>query len=277
MPQTVTSYFTFVRKTPARSSEVNQNFNNYRGSILPINTDTQTSSDDTHDLGKNLKRFRTGYFGTSINIRDLTTTGTIAFQGQGLTTTTLNLFIDDTVACAWPEPQSVVVTATGSYGNLVIGATNLGDSTTGQNATSELGITTAAMRNTTLTIATTGRPIEYGIIAQLASGYLSALSALGYDPPGIRTGGGTSDQTIALVFLVRNGTTLPAFYSGWGDPNLDYSPASTYGIQVPPAGFKLYDLNPAQTTASIYYLSYRGFSTNHSFGWRQCVPYVREI
>lgn len=48
---TVTSFFTFVAGTKARASQVNTNFDNYRGHILPINTDTATASHQTHDLG----------------------------------------------------------------------------------------------------------------------------------------------------------------------------------------------------------------------------------
>lgn len=66
MPNTITTYHSFAPNTPARSSEVNTNFNNYRGTILPINSDTATSSDNTHDLGSTEHRWRSGYFGSTL-------------------------------------------------------------------------------------------------------------------------------------------------------------------------------------------------------------------
>lgn len=51
MANTVASYFQFQSKTPARSSEVNNNFGLYRGTLLPINPNTATASNNTWDLG----------------------------------------------------------------------------------------------------------------------------------------------------------------------------------------------------------------------------------
>lgn len=48
---TITAFYTFVPLTKIRSAHVNNNFDVLRGHSLPINTDTQTSSNLTHDLG----------------------------------------------------------------------------------------------------------------------------------------------------------------------------------------------------------------------------------
>jgi len=66
MPTTITSFYTFTPDTKARSTEVNTNFNNYRGSILPVNTDTQTASDNTHDLGVSDHRWANAYITNNI-------------------------------------------------------------------------------------------------------------------------------------------------------------------------------------------------------------------
>jgi len=60
MPTTITSYVTVVANTKARATDVNINFNNHRGSLVPINTDTASASDNTHDLGTTEHRWRTG-------------------------------------------------------------------------------------------------------------------------------------------------------------------------------------------------------------------------
>lgn len=51
MSDTITSFFNFERKTPAKSSEVNQNFSAMRGDLIPIAEDTQTSTDNENSLG----------------------------------------------------------------------------------------------------------------------------------------------------------------------------------------------------------------------------------
>jgi hypothetical protein len=48
---TITAFYTFISGTKARASQVNANFDNYRGTLIPINTDTISASHQTHDLG----------------------------------------------------------------------------------------------------------------------------------------------------------------------------------------------------------------------------------
>lgn len=48
---TITSFYTFIAGTRARAIQVNTNFDNFRGNILPINTDTATASHQVHNLG----------------------------------------------------------------------------------------------------------------------------------------------------------------------------------------------------------------------------------
>jgi hypothetical protein len=51
MPSTITAFATFVPNTKAKSSEVNTNFSNFRGNLIPIEESTSTSSNVTHYLG----------------------------------------------------------------------------------------------------------------------------------------------------------------------------------------------------------------------------------
>jgi len=51
MASTITAFATFVPGTKAKSSEVNTAFSNFRGDIVPINSDTITASNLTHKLG----------------------------------------------------------------------------------------------------------------------------------------------------------------------------------------------------------------------------------
>ena len=51
MADTITSFTTFAAGTKARSSQVNANFSNFRGSMIPIETDTAAGSHQAHELG----------------------------------------------------------------------------------------------------------------------------------------------------------------------------------------------------------------------------------
>jgi hypothetical protein len=61
MPNTITSYTTFVADTKARAGQVNTNFSNHRGDLIPINTDTATASNLTHGLGTTEHRWTSSY------------------------------------------------------------------------------------------------------------------------------------------------------------------------------------------------------------------------
>jgi len=52
MPNTITQFFTFTAGTPARSSQVDTNFSNFRGDLIPVFPNSQGSSDLAHDLGQ---------------------------------------------------------------------------------------------------------------------------------------------------------------------------------------------------------------------------------
>lgn len=85
MPTTITAYTTFVADTKARASEVNSNFSNHRGDLLPVNTDTATASHRTHDLGASdhywdklfTQNINFGLTSTSVSIFQALTTGSL--------------------------------------------------------------------------------------------------------------------------------------------------------------------------------------------------------
>ena len=61
MPSTITAYTTFVAGNTIKSSEVNANLSNHRGTLVPINSDTATASDGTHDLGSTEHKWNNAY------------------------------------------------------------------------------------------------------------------------------------------------------------------------------------------------------------------------
>jgi hypothetical protein len=89
MPSTVTSYTTFQKNTKALSADVNTNFSNHRGDLVPINSDTASASDNTHNLGAGDHRWLTNYL-NKIDFETSTTTATLI--NQGVTTNTTGAF-----------------------------------------------------------------------------------------------------------------------------------------------------------------------------------------
>lgn len=71
MSNTVTTYYTFVAGTKARASNVNTNFSNHRGDLVPINSDTASASDNSHDLGTSDHRWRTAYLGRPVKVNNV--------------------------------------------------------------------------------------------------------------------------------------------------------------------------------------------------------------
>jgi len=68
MPNTISSFYSFSPNTKARASEINTNFNNFRGALLPINTDTLTTADSTFDLGNSSYYWKDLYISGNINV-----------------------------------------------------------------------------------------------------------------------------------------------------------------------------------------------------------------
>jgi hypothetical protein len=89
MPNTITTYYTFQPGTKARSSQVNTNFSNYRGDLLPINENTISASNHTHNVGGPDHYWNYGYF-DQIDLRTSTTTATVIISGD--TSATLGAF-----------------------------------------------------------------------------------------------------------------------------------------------------------------------------------------
>lgn len=81
MPDTITSFTEFAAGTKARAAQVNENFANYRGNLLPINALTASASHLTHNLGSTSHRFLTSYVG-QVDFESSTATAAVAVKGD---------------------------------------------------------------------------------------------------------------------------------------------------------------------------------------------------
>lgn len=107
MPNTITGYTTFVTATAAKSVEMNTNFSNYRGTILPIDPNTAAAATDTYDLGSSDYRWNNAYLNNLI-FKGATTTDDVSFSiDQDVTAATLLVKVGDSIT------RGVVVEGTG--------------------------------------------------------------------------------------------------------------------------------------------------------------------
>jgi len=103
MPNTITAFHSFTANTKAKASQVNTNFSNYRGTILPVNELTITASDNSHDLGTSDHNFRSAYIGTSLIVAGLTTTANATLENDGSTGGAFEFNINSSVTALIPS------------------------------------------------------------------------------------------------------------------------------------------------------------------------------
>lgn len=90
---TITAFYTFAANNKARASQVNNNFDVFRGHIIPVHVSTITSANNTYDLGSTEYRWRNAYLNniylgtttTSWSIADNTSTSEdLVFKKNGI-------------------------------------------------------------------------------------------------------------------------------------------------------------------------------------------------
>jgi len=81
---TITTFHVFTANTKAKASEVNTNYDNLRGHLVPTNVNTASSANLTWDVGSETKRWNVGYFG-SIDVDGATTTNNAVFNSNATT------------------------------------------------------------------------------------------------------------------------------------------------------------------------------------------------
>jgi hypothetical protein len=87
MPQlaTITSFYTFSGNTKARATNVNTNFSNFRGHLLPIDPNTISCIGDTYDVGSVEYRFNKAWVNYVEFDRPTTTCSVTQFSNTAVT------------------------------------------------------------------------------------------------------------------------------------------------------------------------------------------------
>ena len=189
--QTITTYHTFVADTFASSSQVNTNFSNHRGHSVPINTDSQSASHRTHDIGY------TDHFWRDAYIEDIF---------PGITTSSAKISGDSVgqITIGFPNTTSVVTFENNGIRGRWVGNNNY---TSTQNSPgSDLSTSTfITITNLEITMTTFGRPVQ--ILFRENGGATSPSGAF------------TTESAIGEIRILRvaNGVTGTVSQMAFGD------------------------------------------------------------
>jgi len=243
---TITSFYSFTANTKARAGEVNNNFSVYRGHIIPVNTDTASASNLSHDLGSTDHRWNNAYASTlylgntttSWRIKDDTTTvGDLMFQLNGA----------DAVRFNKGQGFWTVSGESGAYTN---------------NTT-----TFALITNFSLTITTYGSPVEI-FLAGTNKGWTSTAG----DSPAIYAA--SVNQNIASgQFEIRRDSTTIGVWQFQTQADDSASPSLTV-IHLPPSSFSHID-NSAGAGTYVYSIYGRSLVAGQTFLVRHVKMYAK--
>lgn len=254
MPNTITSYHTFSANTKARAAQVNTNFSNYRGTLVPINTDTATASDDTHDLGSTEHRWQYAYV-RAVDFKSSTSTATVQWSGDTAATTGAAVckiggtekFRVDTNGFNALNGTPMGATTTAARGQIALSPTLTGSSQT---------TTTQYIADSTITLTTIGRPVAIFLIAtdtntitvdQVSVGCLTGTTTA--EQVGIRAALGLyRNTTTSLITYCKYGGSFVASTSGAATFETPGSRLLT--IDFPSAGTQTYFISIALFTAT---------------------------
>lgn len=210
---TITSFYTFASNTKARASQVNNNFDVFRGHILPIDPNTQTAINNTYALGSTEYRWNNLY-STEINITGATTTGNIIVVRDTATTTTEALLKFGTTE----------ISRFNQYGikkhtlNATTSATYYGLAASPHIAQAYITTGATSFPNSTITISTLGNPLEFFFIPSTAT--TSHISASG------------STEANSFISILQNGVTIATSQLFASTPDVLY-PAGSFKFTIP--------------------------------------------
>lgn len=186
---TITSFYSFTANTKARASQVNGNFDVFRGHFLPIDPNTQTASHNTYDLGSTEYRWRAGYF-RGVDLTSNTTTGN-AVQLRGETSGSNGAFVVDIGGTEVMRiTKTIGLTTTAAKGefacspNIVHTATNNAQTT----------ITTSQ-----ISIVSGGKPVVFEIANSINTNGSALLTMIGQTTTALNAG--------CLIRLYVDGTS----------------------------------------------------------------------
>lgn len=161
---TITTFYTFIPNSKARASQVNANFSVFRGHFIPIDPNTQTSANNTYDLGSSEWRWRSVYTKEVNLLSNTTTGGALKLYGETAGSVPTAIF-------SIAGTERFKVSQYGGYGATLAISTDGTDPGVGGICYSVGTIATAnlistfntitAVSGSTVTLSTIGRPLDF--------------------------------------------------------------------------------------------------------------------
>lgn len=277
---TITSFYSFTANTKARANQVSNNFDVFRGHLLPVDPTLTAASNLAYDLGSVEHRWRKSYLGdvnlgpttTSWRLYDNTTTGlngNLVFARNGVSVMEFdaNGPISRTIPQWALKARAVTYDGTdpGAYGigfSLGYPSVEFGSTVSALNFNCAATVTVSAITSSTCSVTSVGGPIEVslyqksptamtatGIVIQAAPNTTTALNA----------------QIYAQIIVYRNTTTAEV-------ARLNYALAGAFSTatgQLPsmfaqypwPGTFLLDTSAPAGLNTYFAYLAYSAYPT----------------
>jgi hypothetical protein len=187
---TITAFYSFTANTKARASQVQNNFDVFRGHFIPVHPSTATSVGSTYDLGSAEYRWRNAYFKSAF--MGSTSTG---YSIEESTTTSDALLFNQNGSNKFVINSSLNMTATAAKGQFGLSSyIEFGSASTSGGFGHEEHIT-----NSTLTIQTIGKPVMLCLCNYDDTAVASA----------VQIGSGSTIATVeGYLILLRNGTQV---------------------------------------------------------------------
>lgn len=234
---TITAFYTFTANTKARASQVNTNFAQFRGHLIPIAVNTQSGLSNTYDLGSAEYRWRKAYLTDGLFFEGATSTANFDIQSVLDTYGSMNVNIGSAVVKRIRSADSYKTTngSNPGYGGVCFTPT-ISTFFTFSSGTYQFN-------NSTMTIATTGKPVEIGMFSAEVGNATTAGN--------IKTEGDTFTTSDVYLHLVRNGTTIASMpiISDVGNGTVGTSTA-----HFPCSVVRFFDVDAPATLACNYHL-----------------------
>lgn len=241
---TITSFYTFAPSSKARASQVNANFDNFRGHIIPIEVSTVTSANVLYDLGSTDYRWRTLYV-REIDFASNTTTGS-TIQVKGATSGSapyISWFVAGSERARFSEAgvRSIPASGYSSFTTTALAGGIAGSSPINLSSYSA-SATEANVTGSTITIASLGNPIDVRLHA--------VANTTGSDNLSTTTQRSATGSGGAYVYLYRDAVKIGRFDNFIGQftglitlevpcttiQSVDFVPAGTYNYYLKVAG-----------------------------------------
>lgn len=213
----------FAPATKARSSEVDQNFSVWRGHILPVDPNTSAAAAvNTYDLGSSDHYWRSGYFGTSLELLGATTTAGISLVQRQTTAGGLDIKLGGSTIASF-DSSGLSGNSIGPRNVTISGATGI---------FSHITTISTTITGLVLTLTSRGGTVFVDLIHDQ-----SVTSNSSYvEITGLTT---TSTVVNAIFYLIRDGSTIQS---------LDLRSLGTnngQGFRYPPSIVSFTDVSPS--------------------------------